>query len=155
MKRRNLTPKENAKNIVFTEYGLRQVILREPSIVDEFYREKSKSSDDSQECVGIVDPIIMLFNQERLNQLGSMGAQQFLDALAPRSNPLQELRKKCSDEDLLCMIKSKHLQSPAEILSWCRYMDSNVETFNSAVQEILKQKQESQTTVNVEPQNVE
>lgn len=154
MKRRNLTPAENSKNVEFIEYGLRQVILREPSVVDEFFREKSISSDDSCECVGIVDPIIMLFNQERLNQLGAMGAKQFLDSLSPRSNPLKELRKKCSDDDLMCMIKSKHLQSPAEILAWCRYMDSNVDTFNNEVQEILKQKEESLPTANVEPQNV-
>ena len=144
MKRRNLTPQENAKNIVFnTELGIQHVILREPSIVDEFYFETTKAPHGTLESVSVVDPIIMLFNQERLDSMGSMAAKMFIDSLSQRSNSMQELRKQCSDEDLMNLIKSRHLQSPAEILSWCRYMKDNITEFNSEVQAYIESQKQS------------
>ena len=84
-----------------------------------------------------------------------MAAQQFIESLAPKSNSLEELRKQCSDEDLMRMIKSKHLQSPAEILSWCRYLNENVESFNSEVQKLLEAKQAEEHAKAQQGQNIE
>lgn len=131
------------------------MILRAPSVVDEFYFEKTAPSDDTMESVSVVDPIIMLFNQERIDSMGQMAAKQFIDSLAPKSNSLDELRKQCSDEDLMQMIKSKHLQSPAEILAWCRYMNENVETFNSEVQKLVEAKQAEEAAKAQQGQNIE
>lgn len=126
---------------VNTELGLLHSVVREPSIVDEFYFEKHKPSDDCMESYSVVDPIIMLFNQKRIENMGVTAAKQFLDSLQPKSDSLAELRKNCSDEDLVTMIKSKYLQSPAEVLAWCRFMKSNIDTFNSEVQKLLAAKQ--------------
>lgn len=156
MKRRNLTPAQNSANIHFnSELGVKSMILRAPSVVDEFYFEKTAPSDDTMESVSVVDPIIMLFNQERIDSMGQMAAKQFIDSLAPKSNSLDELRKQCSDEDLMQMIKSKHLQSPAEILAWCRYMNENVETFNSEVQKLVEAKQAEEAAKAQQGQNIE
>lgn len=142
MKRINITRQQNAQNIQFnSEVGLKHCILREHSVVDEFYFEPTTPSYDTQESVSVCDPIIILFNQKRLDNMGSTAAQQFLDSLAPKSNDLSELRKKCSDDDLMSMMKSRHLQSPAEILHWCRYMNDNIETFNSEVAKLVAQKE--------------
>lgn len=121
--------------------GLKHTILRQKSVVDEFYHEKCFPSDDKEESVSVVDPIIVLFNQQRIDNMGTTAAKAFLDSLAPESNSLAELRQKCSDEDLMHMVKSRHLQAPAEILAWCRYMQSNIDTFNSEVQKIVEAKQ--------------
>lgn len=158
MKRRNLTPQENAKNInIPMEFGLRHSILRQESVVDEFYFEKCKPSDDDKESVSIVDPILILFNQERLDNMGASAAKKFLDSLSPQSNDLSELRSKCSDEDLIQMVKSRHLQSPAEILHWCRYMNENVDKFNSEVARLQAEaeaaKVQENVTTNVEPKS--
>ena len=126
---------------VNTELGIRHSVLREPSVVDEFYFEKHRPSDDCMESFSVVDPIIILFNQDRIENMGVTAAKQFLDSLQPKSNSLAELRKNCSDEDLVSMIKSKYLQSPAEILAWCRYMKENINTFNSEVQKLAEAKQ--------------
>lgn len=131
------------------------MILRAPSVVDEFYFEKTAPSDDTIESVSVVDPIIMLFNQDRIESMGQMAAKQFIDSLAPKSNSLDELRKNVSDEDLMCMIKSKHLQSPAEILSWCRYMKENIDTFNSEVQKMVAEKQAEEAAKAQQGQNSE
>ena len=121
--------------------GLKHTILRQKSVVDEFYHEKCSPSDDKEDSVSVVDPIIVLFNQQRIDNMGATAAKAFLDSLAPESNSLAELRQKCSDEDLMQMVKSRHLQAPAEILAWCRYMQSNIDTFNSEVRKIVEAKQ--------------
>lgn len=142
MKRNYITPKQNAENISFNnEVGLKHCILREASVVDEFYHEPITPSDDTMESVSVCDPIIILFNQKRLDNMGSTAVQSFLDSLVPKSNELSELRKKCSDDDLMTMVKSRHLQSPAEILAWCRYMNENIETFNSEVAKLVAQQE--------------
>lgn len=127
--------------------GIAHSVMREPSVVDEFYFESHKPSDDCIESVSVVDPIIMLFNQQRLNNMGSASAQAFLDSLAPKSDSLSELRKKCTDEQLVTMIKSKYLQSPAEILAWCRYMDSNVKEFNAELQKLVEEQKNTSSTI--------
>lgn len=151
-KRRIFTAQENAEILeVNPDYGLHHAILRESSVTDEFYFE-SCTNEDGSESVSVVDPIIILFNQQRLDDMGFTATQAFLDALQPKSNELAELRKKCSDEDLMSMMKSRHLQSPAEILAWCRYMQSNVDTFNAEVQKLVEaQQSEVQKQQNVEP----
>lgn len=143
MKKRNFaTRSERLKDVSFNpNTGLKHSILRTASVVDEFYFEKCSPSDDTMDSVSVCDPIIVLFNQQRLDDMGVTAAKSFLDSLAPKSNSLSELRSKCSDEDLMSMVKSRHLQSPAEILSWCRYMQNNIDKFNSEVQKIVEARQ--------------
>lgn len=153
-KRRNLTPEQNADNIGFcTTIALNVTNLREPSVVDEFYSEEY-ALEDGNMATRYLDPIDVLFNQERLNNMGATAAKAFLDALQPKSDALAELRQKCSDEDLMSMVKSRHLQSPAEISAWCRYMQINIDKFNSEVQKLIQEKQANEQTEieSVEPQ---
>lgn len=139
--RKKITCQDNACNVKYSsESGLKHVIHREKSVVDEFYMEKS-IDNDGNEVVSFTDPLIILFNQERLNSMGATAAKAYLDSLVPHNDALAELRQKCSDEDLLCMIKSKHLQSPSEILSWSRYMQENVDKFNAEVKKIIEAQQ--------------
>ena len=152
MKRRFVNPEEN--NAIFNGVcDLRHTELRELSVVDEFYSETMENVDGTK-SVSFSDPIYILFNQQRLNSLGSTAVKSFLDSLQPISDDLAELRKKCSDEDLMQMVKSRHLQSPAEILAWCRYMEQNVDTFNKEVQSLVEaqaQQEKEKTSVSVEP----
>lgn len=143
-KRRNLTPQENAKNINFSsKLILRNTELLQDSVIKDFCSEKCTTADGT-EIVSFVDPILMLFNQQRLETLGQFGAKEFLDSFNQKSTALDELRSKCSDDDLMKLIKSRHLQSPAEILSWCRYMQQNIDTFNAEVQKLVEQQKAAQ-----------
>lgn len=156
-KRHFLTPDENVeKNVHFdATCDLRHTVLRDASVVDEFYKESIINTDGS-ESVSFMDPIYILFNQQRLNSLGTTAAQSFLDSLQPQSDSLAELRKKCSDDDLMKMVKSRHLQSPSEILAWCRYMESNIDAFNEEVQSLIQaQTEEASKEKNVEQKTPE
>ena len=136
--RRRITIQDNCNNVVFDlDSTLKTTILRECDVCDEFYMEKTMNPDGT-ESISVHDPIYILFNQERLDRLGSASAQKFLDSLQPKSDALAELRLKCSDEDLMSMMKSRHLQSPAEVLAWCRYMESNIDKFNAEVKALVE-----------------
>lgn len=123
------------------ELSLHSSILREPDVVDEFYTELSSPSDDGKESVSYVDPLYMLFNQERLNSLGEYGVKKFLEQFSQKEDSLKELRSRVSDDDLVAMIKSRHLQSPSEITAWCRYIESNIDAFNKELQNLMQQQQ--------------
>lgn len=130
------------------EFDNRNSNFMEHSPVSEFYFEKSIADSTGEEVIHVVDPIYLLFNQDRLSKLGIDGVKNYLDSLLQQStSPLDSLRKQCSDEDLLATIKSRHLQSPSEILSWSRYMSNNIDKFNSLVEEVKQQsKQQVQQT---------
>lgn len=129
------------------------VVARESSHVDEFYKVNGVSSDSGVSGVHYVDPIYLLFNQKRLEQMGSDSALDYLKSMINGgSDSLSELRSKCSDEDLLATIKSRHLQSPSEILAWSRYMSNNMNKFNAAVEEVKAQAEaNAAATSSIEP----
>lgn len=137
--RRFITCSVNATNVVYNiKNTIKHSILREPSFVDEFYAEKGKPSDDKLESYSYVDPVYMLFNQQRLERLGKLGVEKFLEQFKDRHDPFANLRKQCSDQDLAALIKSKHLQSMSEMNAWIKYMESNIDTFKSEVQKVIE-----------------
>lgn len=123
-------------------FDLKNVILRQKEIVDNFCREEIDTPNGNK-VTRIVDPVQVLLDQDRLNSiLGNTASKNFIDSFRNQKvDPFAELRKQCSDDDLKVMIKSRHLQAPAEILAWAKYMQNNVELFNSEVQKILASKQ--------------
>lgn len=131
----------------------------QPSLVTQFYHEESVSSETGEPILEIHDPIYLLFNQERLSQLGSGAVDLWIRQMVnSRPNPLAELRKECSDDDLLTMVKSRHLQSPSEILAWSRLMTSKMDEFKSEVAKLVASKQvpgkpDENVNQDVEPKN--
>ena len=116
-------------------------ILYQPSPVDEFSFNETVMSDGST-AISYSDPIYLLFNQQRLEKNGSFAIQQWLQSLqSSSSSQLSQLRSKCSDEDLISMIKSRHIQSPSELKSWLDYCSSNIEQFNSELALLQQQQQ--------------
>lgn len=128
----------------------------QPSLVTQFYREDSVSVETGEPIQEHHDPVYLLFNQERLSKLGSGAVDLWLRQMADsKPNPLAELRKECSDEDLLTMVKSRHLQSPSEILAWTRLMSSKMDEFKSEVAKLVAEKQVSEKPIENANQDVE
>lgn len=137
------------------DYQDKNMNYYQPSLVSSFYKEESISTESGQPMEVYHDPIYMLFNQERLSKLGAGAVEMWLNQMnQSKANPLAELRKECSDEDLVSMIKSRHLQSPSEILAWSRLMTSKIDEFKSEVAKLVASKeveQPSEPEPNVEP----
>lgn len=131
-------------------FDLKNIIFRQSEIVDNFIEEVIETPD-KKKVVFSTDPVIVLLNQERLDKLvGNTAAQSFIDSFRNQQHdPFAELRQQCSDDDLKALVKSRHLQAPAEILSWCKYMKENMDTFTSEVQKLVEA-QQSQNEKKVE-----
>lgn len=126
--------------------GQRHMIFCAPSPVDEFYCEHCIDGDC--EALRFSNPLYVLLNQKRLDKLGSMNLEEWLSSFSlQKSSSIDQLRQKCSDEDILATIKSRHLQSPAEILAWARKMNNDLNSFNEQVQEAVNAQQSEETVV--------
>lgn len=101
--------------------------IRVPSPVEPLFLFKTKTPDGEEYQV-LRDDIYLLFNQQRISQtLGVDNFSNWISSLTVPSDGLSELRKKCSDDDLLKFCKSRHLQSPSELLAWSEYLNVNYE----------------------------
>lgn len=152
MKRRVLLRKDNKIGFQFENLSFKNVVVREASTMDMFYTEESVSADDNEKCIAFTDPIRMLFNQQRLNSIGTSAVNQWLDSLKNfKKDPLAEIRAKCSDDDLKAMIKSRNIQQPSEIMAWAQYCQENVDMFNKELQKVIEEQKKLNPEVTPTP----
>lgn len=68
-----------------------------------------------------VDDIYLLFNQSRLSLVGKDSVNAWLDSLRS-STPVSP---KLSDDDLISLVKSRHIQSMSELMAYSHYLTDN------------------------------
>lgn len=119
--------------------------LVQPSIMQSFMSEKVTYmvGDEKKEAVAMVDDIYLLFNQQRLAHMGADTINAWLNTLTPRSDALAQLRKKCTDEQLMQICKSRYIQSPSELLAWSEYLNANYADIVGEMQAAVQQQQEA------------
>lgn len=81
----------------------------------------------------------LLFNQKRLDKLGKDGVTSFLNSLVPKSDSLSKLRKKCTDQELIAICKSRYIQTPSELLAWSDYLNYNYEYVSTTAKDVIKE----------------
>ena len=104
---------------------------------DIFRFEKVTSTDGDSYRVRS-DVRMLLHGSDLAKRIGSSSTQYFMDSRRPRSSSIQEALDKLnpSDDELLSMVKSRHLQHPSEILAWVESINDLAEDMKS---EALKQ----------------
>ena len=110
--------------------------------VDSFRFEKVTSTN--VDAYRIRSDVSMLLHAADLaKRVGSSSAQYLMDSRRPRSSSIQEALDKLnpSDDELLSMVKSRHLQHPSEILAWVDSINDLAEDMKS---EALKQMSENE-----------
>lgn len=127
--------------------GVKKTNLIQPSLISEFQTQTVTyfNGADKKEAVSVVNDIYMLFNQRRLSSAGADTINSWLNTLTPKSDALAELRKKCTDEQLMQICKSRYIQSPSELLAWSEYLNANYSELLSAAQQQALQQQQQQT----------
>lgn len=66
------------------------------------------------------------------------------------SSQIQQVMDKMSDDDLLATVRSRHIQSPSEIIAWSKELSAYAETLESEMQELIdveNAKQEAEKAV--------
>lgn len=106
---------------------LRVTKLYQPSVIEPILHSKKINADGSERAILGTD-VSLLFNQERLNSLGTDTVNKFVELMNNYpSDKMAELRKSVSDEDLFKFVKSRNYQSLGELKSWCTYLSNNLD----------------------------
>lgn len=94
------------------------------------------------DALRIRSDVSMLFHAEDISKrLGANTYARFLETKRPKPSQLQSVMDSMnlSDDDILSMVKSRHLQSPSEILSWVASINELAEEMkNDAIQEQIE-----------------
>lgn len=94
------------------------------------------------DALRIRSDVSMLFHAEDVSKrLGASTYARFLETKRPKPSQLQSVMDSMnlSDDDILSMVKSRHLQSPSEILSWVTSINELAEEMkNDAIQKQME-----------------
>lgn len=134
-------------------YKPTNVVVRECTPVDDFHFDKISPAHDT-EAIIVSNPLYVIFNQKRLSSIGQFPLQEWIDAMNNiKSDPLKELRSKCSDEDLVNFMKSRYCQKPSDITHWSSYLATKIDGLKTEVQEYINAKQSKDISDfnNIEP----
>lgn len=94
------------------------------------------------DALRIRSDVSMLFHAEDVSKrLGVSTYSRFLETKRPKPSQLQTIMDSMnlSDDDILSMVKSRHLQFPSEILSWVASINELAEEMkNDAIQKQME-----------------
>lgn len=108
--------------------ALRVAIMRTPSPLDEFQTEVLKTGKD-EEVLFITSDIAVLFNQQRLMNLNPAVIQELTQNMK-RQKPNMNL----TDEQLFGALKSRYIQSNADIYAWSRAIQADLDGTISSIE---------------------
>ena len=108
--------------------ALRVAIMRTPSPLDDFQTEVLKTGKN-EEVLFITSDIAVLFNQQRLMNLNPAVIQELTQNMK-RQKPNMKL----SDEQLFGALKSRYIQSNADIYAWSRSIQADLDSTISSIE---------------------
>lgn len=128
---------------VFPSQRLEEIALQVDPI-ESFRFEKIELSENQVSYRIRSDVSMLLHAADLAKRVGVSTVQRFMDSKSPRSSSLQEQLDKLnpSDDELLSMVKSRHLQHPSEILTWVESINELAEDMKS---DALRQLAENET----------
>lgn len=103
-----------------------------PGIIEELRVTKAQALN-GHTFKFINSDLALLFNQERLEKLGQDSVIDYLNSLVPSSDGLAELKKNCTDEELISLVKSRHIQSRNELQMWSEWLNYNKGELDRAI----------------------
>jgi len=104
------------------------VITRTPSPLDEFQTETLSVGKD-REIMFITSDIAILFNQQRLMNLNPAVIQELTQNMK-RQKPNMNL----TDEQLFGALKSRYIQSNADVYAWSRAIQADLDGTISSIE---------------------
>lgn len=118
----------------------------EPDIVleelptEQFRFEKAGTDDD--DYVRIRSDVSMLLHAaDMAKKYGTGFVQSMIDMRRPKSSPLQAQMDQMSDAQILDTIKSRHLQSPSELLAWSEYLIDQAKSIEDEASRLALEKE--------------
>lgn len=130
----------------------------EPDIVvEELPTEKfrfEKIGTEENQAVRIRSDVSMLLHAaDMAKKYGQNFVQSMIDTRRPKSSSIQSQMDQMSDAQILDTIKSRHLQSPSELIAWSEYLVDQVKTIEQEVERLALEKEASASASSVESQS--
>lgn len=105
----------------------KSVILYTPPVYESI-QHLTLPTTDGTICIKDSD-VSLLFNQQRLQVLGHDTIKDWLENLQNQHpSEMENLRSKCSDNQLMSVIKSRHIQSLSDLLHWSEAIEKDTES---------------------------
>ncbi len=118
-------------------------IAPEIDVVEEF---RFETIECDPPAVRVRSDISMLFHAaDTAKRLGTSTFQRFVEVKRPKSSSFQDQLDSLnlSDDDLLSMVKSRHIQSASEILDWSAHITELAKDLESEALKIAADEQAS------------
>lgn len=121
---------------------------------ERFRFERCGESDDPDCPVRIRSDVSMLLHAaDMAKKYGQNFVQSMIDSKRPKSSSIQELMDKMSDAQILDTVKSRHLQSPSELIAWSEYLVEQAKDIEQEAERLAVEKESSAAASSVESQS--
>lgn len=115
-----------------------------------------KIGTEENEFVRIRSDVSMLLHAaDMAKKYGTGFVQSMIDMRRPKSSSLQSQMDQMSDAQILDTIKSRHLQSPSELIAWSEYLVEQAKDIEQEAERLAIKKEVSDTVASAESQSVE
>ena len=132
----------------------------EPDIVleelpTESFRFEKVGTEDN-EAVRIRSDVSMLLHAaDMAKKYGADFVQSMIDMRRPKSSPIQAQMDQMSDAQILDTVKSRHLQSPSELIAWSEYLMEQAKNVEQEAERLALEKEAQDLSSSSEDSNSE
>lgn len=109
-------------------------------------------TDDTDEALPVrytSDVRLILHTKDLASRAGLAVASKFGQNNRSASQ-IQQIMDKMSDDDLLATVRSRHIQSPSEIIAWSKDLSAYAERLESRAQELIDAESAKQELIEAE-----
>lgn len=103
----------------------------------EQLRVEIDDTDESRPVRYASDVRLLLHTKDLASRAGLAVASKFGQSKSSPSQ-IQQLMDTMSDDDLLSTVRSRHIQSPSEIIAWSKQLSAYAEHLESEAQELIE-----------------
>lgn len=110
-----------------------------------------KNGTEENEYIRIRSDISMLLHAaDMAKKYGSGFVQSMIDMHRPKSSAIQSQMDQMSDAQILDTIKSRHLQSPSELIAWSEYLMVQAKDIEQEAERIMLEKEAQEASSSAE-----
>ena len=103
----------------------------------EQLRVEIDDTDETRPVRYTSDIRLILHNKDLASRAGVSVASKFGQS-KQSSSQIQQIMDKMSDDDLLSTVRSRHVQTPSEIIAWSKELSAYAEHLESQAQELIE-----------------
>lgn len=115
-----------------------------------------RSGTEENECIRIRSDVSMLLHAaDMAKKCGAGFVQSMIDMRRPKSSAIQSQMDQMSDSQILDTIKSRHLQSPSELIAWSEHLMEQAKEIECEAERIALKKASVEADSSAESKTVE